>query len=82
MSMVHQITVVLEHPLYCDLSSIILQEEFEKYHDALLCYRDLCDMYTEGHYAVVYDSDREFSLSKYNDLLQEMRKNQPWSSVR
>jgi hypothetical protein len=75
----HQITVVLEHPSYCDLSSIILQEEFERYADACVYYRGMCDMYTQGYYAVVYNIEEPFNIDKYNVLLGEMRNNQPWS---
>jgi len=87
----HQITVVLEHPSYCDLSSIILQEEFEKYADACVYYRGMCDTYTQGYYAVVYSTytqgyyavvysmEEPFSIDKYNVLLREMRNNQPGS---
>ena len=75
----HQITVVLEHPSYCDLSSIILQEEFERYADACVYYRGMCDMYTQGYYAVVYNIEEPFNIDKYNVLFGEMRNNQPWS---
>ncbi len=75
----HQITVVLEHPSYCDLSSLILQEEFEKYADACVYYRGMCDTYTQGYYAVVYSMEEPFSIDKYNVLLREMRNNQPGS---
>jgi hypothetical protein len=82
MMMNHQITVVLEHPRYCELSSVIMQREFEKYNDALVFYRGLCDLYTDGHYAVVYDTEEKFSIDKYNELLREMREIQTWGGVR
>jgi len=75
----HQITVVLEHPSHCDLSSIILQEEFAKYNDAWVYYRCLCDMYTQGYYSIVYNMEESFNIDKHNILLGEMRNNQPWS---
>ena len=71
----HMLTVVLEHPEYCELSSVIFQKVFEKYQDAWVCYRDLCDVYTEGHYAVLYDVERDFRLEEYNASLREMRHN-------
>jgi len=71
----HMITVVLDHPQYCELSSIIFQKDFKRYQDAWVCYRDLCDFYIEGHYTVVYDIDKDFHLEEYNVLLREMRHN-------
>ena len=73
----HQITVVLEHPSYCDLSSIVLQKEFEKYADACVYYRGMCAMYTQGYYAVVYNTEEPFSIDKYNVLLRKMREKAP-----
>jgi len=71
----HMLTVVLEHPEYCELSSIIFQKAFEKYQDAWVCYRDLCDVYTEGYYSVIYDTDKEFNLADHQAFIQEMRHN-------
>ena len=69
----NSVTVVLEHPTYSDLSSVILQEHFEFRHSALKCYHGLSSIYIEGHYSVVIESGKEFNLNEYNDILRRMR---------
>jgi hypothetical protein len=71
---VNTVTVVLEHPIYPELSSVILQEHFEFRYSALRCYHDLSSIYTEGHYSVVIlESSKQFNISEHNDILRRMR---------
>lgn len=70
----NSVTVVLEHPTYSDLSSVILQKRFELRYSALRCYHELSNIYTEGHYSVVItEGGKQFSLDSHNDILCRMR---------
>jgi hypothetical protein len=67
------VTVVLEHPAYAELSSVIFQESFEHDYPALRCYHDLAQIYTEGHYTVCLDRQDAFSLESHVEALRFIR---------
>jgi len=68
----YTVTVVLEHPDYADLSSIIFQEKFGENYPALRCWHELAAIYSDGHYSVCLD-DLDFDLGRHNELLREQR---------
>lgn len=67
------VTVVLEHPVHAELSSIIFQQGFTEEYPALRCYHDLARIYSEKQYTVCLDQGAGFSLEKHIEGLNFLR---------
>ena len=66
------VTVVLEHPTFAHLSSVVFQETSLDKPRALKLYRELCDIYIDRQYSVVCGA-KPFSLEYHSEILAGMR---------
>lgn len=68
----HVTVVILDHPVFAALSSVVEKKEFTKERDALKHSRDLMDVYLDKHYTIVCQ-ESPFDLNRYIGVLGEMR---------
>ena len=68
----HVTVVVLDHPVFAALSSIVEEREFAKKRDALKHSRDLMGVYLDKQYTIVCQ-ESPFDLNRYIGILGEVR---------